>query len=250
MQFIEHEEALGRHCNFKPVVVYPVPLHPFPFLKLPLEIRNKIYYYALLEPGNDRRAIVRDNVVEIRQARREAPRQCTVHNTTHPSRIWNWGTEETTRLFRVCHQVSIEALEVFYSRFTFHFRYKGDSTFIEATLQRRLSVWARSRLGYIEFTVPLRSNPGPFFLRDEEGWHQTIKIIRQSLPNIRRANVYVSITGPEVPEHEVKSVVKRGLKMIQPMADLTGLVLDGSSNETAQRTRIGQEIREALRSGR
>lgn len=235
MEFIENEEALGRHRFAEHLVVCPIPPHPFPFLKLPREVRDKIYYYALLEP-DDHPTVSRLDV-------------CEIYKTRFAPSTRYWGSEEATRLFRVCHQVSIEALEIFYSRFTFRFATLGDPTFVKATLQHTLTVWARSLLGRIEISINLRSNPGPFTLGDEEKWRQTIETIRQSLPNIRRARVYVSVVGHDVPEHQVKSVVERALRMIHPLTDLTGVFLEGSSNETVQRTRIIRELHEALRSG-
>ncbi len=50
MEFVENEEALGLLGPAELDVVPPVPSEPFPFLKLPREIRDSIYYYALIRP--------------------------------------------------------------------------------------------------------------------------------------------------------------------------------------------------------
>jgi len=50
MEFIENEEALGL-CPTEPDAASSVTSEPFPFLKLPREIRDSIYYYALLHPN-------------------------------------------------------------------------------------------------------------------------------------------------------------------------------------------------------
>jgi hypothetical protein len=71
-------------------------------LRLPLEIRQEIYFYAFLIPTGDSRPIQLEESIDNNDAE-------------------YWGTEQMTRLLRVNHQISAEAMDVLYSRFIFTF---------------------------------------------------------------------------------------------------------------------------------
>ena len=230
MQFIEDEEALS---SAEPVAAPPVPSHPFPFLKLPREIRDSIYYYALTRPDTGPTVT--------------PTRICYVHHkASTPSSTAHWGTEKSTRLFRVNRQVSDEALEVFYSCFPFHFPQSVDVALVNATLRDTLSARTRSLINSIGFMIVLRITPGPFTYSDEEARRQAVEAVVKLLPNVRRFELTLAFVGLEVPDYQVKDVVNRAVRIAGPLRDIAGLVLRGASNENAQRTRIMKEVGEAL----
>ncbi|KAL9580838.1 MAG: hypothetical protein Q9212_004247, partial [Teloschistes hypoglaucus] len=84
---------------------------PFRLLDLPRELRDLIYEYALLAPPN---RYTRDIQGIVRLAdTRDRSEELLGKGFTY------WGREQSTRLFRVNHQVSHESLEVFNTRFPF-----------------------------------------------------------------------------------------------------------------------------------
>lgn len=121
MQFIEDEEALGLPHPAEPDIAPSVPSRPFPFLKLPREIRDSIYYYALTRPDTGPSVTPR-HICYIQ------------HRWSALSSPTYWGTEKSTRLFRVNRQVSDESLELFYSSFPFYFPQYVDLALVDATL--------------------------------------------------------------------------------------------------------------------
>lgn len=109
----------------------PLPSQPFPFLNLPREIRNSIYYYALTNPGK------RPNF--------EPAHICYLDykaSTCNTSASY-WGAEKSTRLFRVSHQIYSEAFEMFYSTFQFHFPKTINIALVHKTLRDTLPLRAR-----------------------------------------------------------------------------------------------------------
>ena len=115
MQSLEDEEAPGLPCSAGLDVAPSVPSQPFPFLKLPREIRDLIYHYAPLR-GPTVTPIAISYMLWILSL--------TVY----------WGTEKSTRLFRTNRQVSTESSEMFYSSFPFHFPQTVDIALVNATL--------------------------------------------------------------------------------------------------------------------
>ncbi len=233
MEFIENEEALGL-CPAEPDAASSVPSEPFPFLKLPREIRDSIYYYALLHPNTGPTV----NPTDICFMRHQEPDR---YSTAY------WGTEKSTHLFRVNRQVSDEALEMFYSSFSFHFPNYVDVALVNATLRDTLSAGARSLISSIGLVTSLflRRTPGPFAHSDDEKVRQAFEAVVKLLPNVRRVQLTLSLGGFKVPDYQVKEVVTRAMRKASPLRDIAGLVLGGTT-ETAQRMRIMSEVREAL----
>lgn len=232
--FIEEEEAQHLIHSASPNVPTAVPSQPFPFLKLPREIRNAIYYYALLRPRNGHSF----NPTHI----------CYFYPKVPADSFWTpyWGTEESTRLFLVNRQTSDEALEIFYSTFPFHFPQSVGVALVNATLRDTVSPWARSLITRISFVFGLLCTPGAFTVRDEEKARQAIEAVVDLLPNIRWVVLTLTFAGHDVPEYQEKEIVARALKIASPLRGFAGLSLEGADYEHAQRTRIMREVREAL----
>lgn len=218
-------------------VTQPVPSQPFPFLKLPREIRDSIYYYALLRP---------DTGPEVGPAH-----ICFIHHKPS-SRLISppyWGTEESTRLFRVNHQVYSEASEMFYSTFPFHFPHTINIASVHNALQDTLPPRARRLIRNLGFMILIRGNRkrrGPFTLEDDDKARLAFEAVAELLPNIQRVELGVAIVGHDVPESQVMERVNRVLKKLGPLKDMPGLTLRGFFHDNDQRARIMREIRDAL----
>lgn len=92
----------------------------------------------------------------------------------------------------------------------------------------------------------LRSTPGPSTLSEEEESRQAIEAVVDLLPNVKWVVLTLTFGGHDVPEYQVKEVVARALKIASPLRVFAGLSLGVVGYETAQRTRIMMEVREAL----
>lgn len=216
----------------------PVPSQPFPFLKLPREIRDPIYYYALLRPRNGPSL----NPTDICYFDRPVPADASYKSSWTPY----WGTKESTRLFLVNRQFSSEAIEIFYSTYPFHFPATADVTFANATLRDCLSPWARSLITRIGFKSGLLCTPGPFCSHDEEMTRRAIEAVLDLLPNVKQIILTLMLTGFDVPEYQVIEIVTRALKMVGPLKGFAGLSLEPIEHDTDQQTRIMREVRETL----
>jgi hypothetical protein len=175
-----------------------VPSQPFPVLKLPREIRNSIYYYALLRPRNGPSV----NPTHICYFHPNVP----ADSASKPYWTPYWGTKESTRLFLVNRQISNEALELFYSTYPFHFPQSVDVALVNATLRDTLSPWARSLITRIGFMFGLLCTPGPFTVRNEEKARQAMEAVVDLLPNVKRAVLTLTFAGDDEPEYQVKKL--------------------------------------------
>lgn len=205
-------------------------LQPFPFLQLPRELRDSIYYYALLRPGH----YVNRSPVHI----------CSLDDhVSWKSSDYYWGTEKSTRLFRVNHQVSDEALEVFYSRFPFHF-----PPWVAKVKRALCPLSASSRSLITSVAMRLFLTTGVHWkvnVKDEEDWRMAVEAMIEMLPNVRRVELTFSQSGQTAPDDQVKDIVDRAVKMAGPLKGFPGLVLRGCT-DTTQRARITADIRKAL----
>lgn len=235
---MENEVAQSLPSPDPPQFTLSLPSKPFPFLNLPREIRDIIYHYALLRPQTGPSV---------------TPTHICYFHTKPPAwsaskSYWTcyWGTEKSTRLFLVNHQISHEALELFYSTYPFHFPQTFDVASVNATLRDTLSPWARNLIGSIGFMFGLQCTPNRFTLLDEEDERQAIEAVMKLLPNIKRVELTLTFMGFEVPDYQVKEIVARALKIASPLRDVGGLVLIGADDENAQRTYIMRELRDVL----
>lgn len=206
-----------------------VPTQPFPFLKLPRELRDFAYYHALLRPGTG------PNV--------EPTRICYMHHkasSRHVSTSY-WGTEKSTRLFRVNHQVYSEASEVFYSTFPFHFPSTIDTAMVNDTL-KILNIRARGLVRKVGFMLLIRSIPSPYTPKDDDKNERAFEAVTRILPNITQVEATTAFIGHDVPEWQIMDVVKRILKILAPFKDIPSLTVRGAGIENNQRSRILKEV--------
>ena len=66
------------------------------------------------------------------------------------------------------------------------------------------------------------------------------------LPNIKWVVLRLAFVGCDLPEHQIREIVARVLKIVSPLRGFAGMSLDYFHSEGAQRTRILGEVREAL----
>lgn len=234
MDYTNFEESLHSLPPPYQLIPSPVPSQPFPFLKLPREIRDLIYHYALLydwaAPG------VISNRCYFNRRGRPLP-------LTHPLKYW--GSERSTRLFRVNHQVSHEALELFYSTYFFCYPVQNSISLVNSRVRDPLTPWARSLIKNISFHVVIAR--GREELRRQE-LEATVKL----LPNVKRVKLTLAFLNRTVSDYQVKELVAIALNTVSPLKKYTGLVLkEGRTSNrrtpiSAQRTRIFREVRKAL----
>lgn len=66
------------------------------------------------------------------------------------------------------------------------------------------------------------------------------------LPNIQWVVLRLAFVGCDLPEYQIREIVARVLKMVGPLRGIADMSLDYFHGEGAQRTRILEEVREAL----
>lgn len=231
MDFIENEED---RQPARAELTQPAPSHPFPLLQLPREIRDVIYYYALIRPGSGPYV--------------DPARICYMHHSASSPHVSDsyWGTEKSTRLFRVSHQVCNEVTSVFYSTFPFHFPQTIKIAMVHATLRDTLPPRARNLITKVGFMILIRGIANRFHLERDETIRQALQAAVDLLPNVKRVELSLAIVGHDVPEWQITEVVNRAVREASPLKGLPGLSIRGGFNENNQRARIVREVREAL----
>ncbi|MCJ1338398.1 hypothetical protein MMC09_003685 [Bachmanniomyces sp. S44760] len=220
-----------------------IPSQSSLFFKLPREIRDPIYFYALQQPRNG--------------ASFTCPHICYVlpKMSTTPAfradRGSYYGTKDSTDLFLVSRLISEEAREVFYSTYRFHFPDSVDVALVNATLRDTLLPRSRSLITRIGFSFCLPSVPHPttsftehLFHREEEA-RQAVETVMNLLPNVKYVVLKFMFAGHEVPQRREKEAVARALKIASPLGGFANLSVEGASY-SAQGARITRSVREAL----
>ncbi|KAL8702853.1 MAG: hypothetical protein Q9201_003994, partial [Fulgogasparrea decipioides] len=228
--FIEEEETLYLIPSVSPTPITPIPSQPFRLLKLPREIRDSIYYYALLRPRNG--PSVHPTHICYLHPKGSADSSSSSYQSPY------WGTRESTRLFLVNRQTSREALRVFYSTYPFHFSQSVDIALVHATFRDTLSPWARSLITRIGFMFGVILASSPFTKHETEQARQAIEAAMGLLPNVKRVVLTLTLAGFDVPEYQEKEIVARVLDWASPLKGFPGLSLKGDDYATDQRTRI------------
>ncbi|KAL8853326.1 MAG: hypothetical protein Q9221_001802 [Calogaya cf. arnoldii] len=215
----------------------PVPNEAFAFLKLPREIRDLIYYYALIRPGSG------PNV--------EPARVCYMHHSASSRYLSTsyWGTEKSTRLFRVSHQVYNEASSIFYSAFPFYFPSHMDIAMVNDTLGI-LNIRSRNLIQKLGFVLVFRSIQSPTTSENDEKKGRAMEAALKLLPNVTQVEATVALIGHDVPKWQIMAVVKRILETLAPLKDVPTINVRGSSGDENQRLQILREVGKALASPR
>ena len=224
-----------RRRGYAPLLLrIPIPSQPFPFLKFPREIRDSIYYHALLRPRNSP-CVIPTLIRYFNFKPRAGPAsQSYWYSYWYPY----WGTKQATQLFLVNRQLSNEALEAFYSAYLFQFPPFADNSLVNSTLRDTLLPWARSLITNIGFEFNLHNPTESSTFRGEEKAKQAMEAAVDLLPNIRRVVLTLTFSGHDVPEDQVEEVVTRALNATRPLRRFPGLSLKGFDAQSAQQTRI------------
>ena len=245
MDFINIKEAHPLLPPASPNLPSPISSGPFPFLKLPREIRDLIYHYALLL-NETSRFVFPSQRYHNWPERSWDPWEGTV-NPWLPGSTNYWGTEFSTRLFRVNHQVCYEALELLYSTSFFDFTIGTTVSLVNATIRDTLTPWARSMIRNIGFHIYFfYSHTDNFTLEYEEERRQGFEAVVKLLPNVTRVELTLEVSGSTVPDYQVKELVARALRIVSPLGNIHRLILKRPGYENAQENRIWREVCEAL----
>ena len=236
MDFIEEEEAFPLLALASLTLSSPIPSRPFPFLKLPREIRDMIYDYAILRDTTRRLAISSHQVFDRPQRPLNAWLGCANF----------WGMI-STKLFHVNYQIYREALELFYSTSFFDFTMGTTVSLVNATIRDTFTPLARTLIRNIGLHMYFFCSHSDHFTLDyEEERRKGFKAAIKLLPNVKRVELTLEVSGITVPEHQVKEVVARALRIVSPLSKSDRLILKNSGDETPQQNRIWRKVREAL----
>jgi len=123
-------------------IAAPMSTDPFPFLQLPREIRDLIYYYALTRSESSL-TMSPENIYCYSKS--------DVWPNENPAPVWGRG--RPTCLFRVNRQFSAEASEILYSKIPFHFERSIDASFNSFPLPDNMLFRNRGLVKSIGFTI-------------------------------------------------------------------------------------------------
>ncbi|KAL6720787.1 hypothetical protein ACLMJK_002712 [Lecanora helva] len=215
---------------------------------LPLEIRQEIYYHVFLQPSQTIRAPDEADLI-VSPNRREI-----LHNKVEAAAVSReftifWGTEEMTRLLRVCHQVHDEAISVLYSRITFCWPLYTSVSFVKAVL-KRMSLVAREQMRHVGLFVLLDLNDGETPDVLVINWKKAFIYLAKSLPAL--ISVRVSFewmdSGARVTRKSKRLFVERALDMMSPFNKVQKLTVNHKMELTPdsdrdQRIEMARELK-------
>ena len=206
---------------------------PFPFLRLPRELRDLVYSHALIRPDSG----PHDEPTDI----------CYLHHSPssrHFSTSY-WGTEKSTRLFRVNHQIYSEASEIFYATFSFYFPPIMDTTMIHDRVNI-LNGRCRALIRKIGFMLPFRGVTSTVTSKAENRMAQAFMAATRLLPKVTQVEVNIAIVGPYLPERQIMETVERILEILTLFKDVPRLIIRGGEVENTRPSQILKEVRQAL----
>ncbi|MCJ1366011.1 hypothetical protein MMC16_005136 [Acarospora aff. strigata] len=206
---------------------------PCLFMTLPLELRQEVYYYALLGPPSY--GIPQD----------------FIHIETAGSKIYDtyyWGSEQMTRLLRVNRQIHHEAEEVLYTRFQFGFPLYVRTQLVHDVLDP-LSARARSLIRRVGLYIVLRTFPGPGAKQAAPLWKDAFALLVRLLPGLREAKLAIGFVGGDVPESQRGQVVELALRIASPLRNIEELKVSAVSDYEGQRLETIRDIVERIRAG-
>lgn len=139
------------------------------FLKLPREIRDCIYYYTLISRPSEIVTIAISSQISDRWRQKIS-----------------WGTEKSTRLFRVNRQVAAEASDLFYSLSCFQFGPSVNVRFINSIFRDTVTVRAREKVKSLHFQFFMTPRSSTSLTKREERNRNVLETIIGLLPRLRR----------------------------------------------------------------
>ncbi len=187
-QFLDRSQKTGDICKASSCSTGPYSRDSTShFFRLPLELRQEIYFYALqLDPA------VRDMHPEI------GPAVVYVDGyRTSVSEEWiYWGTERMTRLLRANRQIYHEATPVLYTRFTFAFTMPVlIRSFFEVVPRNSC---AQIRCVSVSYIVDLRFlEPNIFSINKDGGRFDMFKLLLD-LPSLKRVTLALHFVSAEL----------------------------------------------------
>ena len=216
----------------------------FPFFLLPRELRDEIYYFTLLSINPvPLKPILLDNTIHIQKKVSCEPTE---------RKFISAGTEASTRLFRVCRQISDEALQVFYSAFNFQICDCTTNEVLTRMLRDTLTPIARSRIRYVTFYVDNPLPPGFPSVTQMlwEYWARNIETMLQLLPQLRsphcrQVKVIFGFGGTGMAENLEPLIVEFALRVLGCLDRVEKLTVEASivDNENGeQMKKVYQQI--------
>lgn len=204
--------------------------------KLPLEVREEIYYYAVSQPPEKNTP-----VNQIRNV-----------GAVRLFEGW-WGTEPMSRILRVNRQIHDEAEAVLYSQYKFCFPNYTDTDLVHRVLDP-MSVRARHLLGRIELfyivrthTIPRPGYPAPTSERIEHQWKDAFSLLVELLPGLREAEIGIGFVGGDMPEDQRREVVEVALRIASPLKYVEKLGVHPAGKYEGQRSETFRDIAERVR---
>lgn len=217
-------------------VAAPISIDPFPFFQLPREIRDLIYYFALLRS---------DSKLTIKPENFYCYSESDVWPHKDPAPVWDRG--RPARLFRVNRQFSAEASKVFYARFPVQFKHTIPAPPIDFAFPDNMSFRNRRYVKSVGFTIMVMISSSPISFSEEEKVRQDFEDALNWLPYIRRVDLVFEMCGDYPQDLRIKDIVDRLVQILSSLRDVAELTLHrGSSVRTSQQKRILEEMRKAL----
>ena len=209
----------------------------YSFLKLPLELRNLVYHYALIHPDGTRDGQANDNCYFY-------PSRLSRYDITQ-----YWGTEASTRLFRVNRQISTEAIHLLYTTFIFNFIPYLFNEGVSALDARLCWLGAEKRhlIRKVAFVMMYHVDCTSDNISVEIFWRRWIETVMRHLPNMERVRFYIDFTGHNFNDSDIEQVVSRIMRRASPLQGIPcHLTLVCNGEKTKPLGRIMMNLAERL----
>ena len=224
----------------------PIQPSSFPFLRLPRELRDNIYYYAMLCPLSLQDHLDNEFPADV----------CEVVTSQLIYDGSYWGREESTRLFRVNRQVCVEALVAFYSSFIFCFPPWTNTGSIDVCHRKALTPWSRSLTRNVSLRMEIYIPTADQDLRAEHNrWTHLLPALMQLLPSLNKEKASIELSlgfymwhfDPSATMEAAEETVDRVVDYAKPLIGLKGLTVKCHYASRCQTEKIMGQIREILK---
>lgn len=235
-----------------------VSAKPFPFFRLPREIRDSVYVYALMHAKSKYGPSGTKFMISTRVWHMHLGHD--LRQDSHSS----FKMTNPTRLFCISRQFSSEASDVFYSTFTFVLRFckiKDSETYTNA-LEKSLPLQAQRSIRKLEMNIdvscifgcifefiPLQFRKGRPTLSSAEieKRRQCSEAVVKGLPNVRYLRMTLKINSLPKEDQHLAIVVDPITNVMNPLRQVPHLTIrKGYGKETSQTLRVLKEVRESL----